>query len=69
MSMISDDKRKTTDRPGMAGGIFLFLGLLIGAITGVALGEPSIGMVTGFAIGGTLALIVWLNDRRRGQKG
>ncbi len=58
-----------TNRSSMAGGIFLFFGLLIGSIVGVAYGQASLGMVGGFAIGGALALIVWLFDRRRGQRG
>ncbi len=66
--MTSTDKPAANDRPRMAGGIFIFLGLLIGAIAGVALGQPSLGMITGFAIGIMLAILVWLVDRQRGKK-
>jgi hypothetical protein len=53
------------DRPRLAGGIFIALGLLVGAIVGVAIDQPSAGMITGFAIGAGIALTVWLVDRRK----
>lgn len=52
--------------PRLAGGIFIALGLLIGAIAGVALRQPSAGMVIGLASGTALALAVWIFDRKRG---
>jgi hypothetical protein len=48
-----------------AGGIFLFLGPIIGALVGIGRGEPILGMLYGFAIGAVLALLVWLIDLRR----
>jgi hypothetical protein len=53
------------DRPRLAGGIFIALGLLVGAIAGVAMNQPSAGMITGFAVGAAIALIIWLVDRRK----
>jgi uncharacterized membrane protein (UPF0136 family) len=53
------------DKPRMAGGIFIFLGLLIGAIAGVYFNEASIGMMSGFAIGSAIAIAVWLMDRSK----
>jgi hypothetical protein len=53
-------------QPRLAGGIFIALGLLIGAIAGIALDQPSAGMVTGFGIGAVVALAIWLFDRKRG---
>lgn len=53
-------------RPRLAGGIFVALGLLVGAIAGIALNQPSAGMISGFGIGATIALIIWLIDRKRG---
>jgi hypothetical protein len=67
--MSSTDKSNANDRPRMAGGIFIFLGLLIGAIAGVALGQPSLGMIAGFGIGIVIAILIWLFDRQRGNKG
>ena len=53
----------------MAGGIFLFIRLLVGAIAGTALGQPSLGTIAGFIVGSALALTVWLVDRNRAKKG
>lgn len=48
-----------------AGGIFLFLGPVIGALIGISRGEPILGMLYGFGIGVVLALAVWAIDRRK----
>ena len=52
-------------RPRLAGGIFIALGLLVGAIGGIIVNEPSAGMVTGMGVGAAIALLVWITDRRR----
>lgn len=49
-----------------AGGCLLALSALAGAAVGVAIGQPSAGVVIGTAIGILLALIIWIIDRRRG---
>ncbi len=59
------DNRKSTKRSAMGGGIFLFLGLLIGSIAGIALNQPSLGMMAGFGIGAALALLLWIADRSK----
>ena len=48
-----------------AGGIFLFLGPVAGALVGIGRGEPVIGMLYGFGAGVALALLVWAIDRRK----
>lgn len=53
-------------RPTAAGGIFLFLGPVAGAIYGISRGEVILWMLYGFAAGAALALLVWLIDRRPG---
>lgn len=49
-----------------AGGIFLFLGPIAGALIGIGRGEPILGMLYGFGVGAALALVVWAIDRRKG---
>jgi hypothetical protein len=51
--------------PRLAGGIFIAFGLLIGAIIGVAMDQPSAGTVIGMAIGTVIAVAVWIMDRKR----
>jgi hypothetical protein len=51
--------------PRLAGGIFIALGLLIGAIIGVAMDQPSAGAVIGMAIGTVIAVAIWIMDRKR----
>jgi gas vesicle protein len=56
-------------QPRVAGGIFVALGLLLGAIVGVAVDQPSAGMIIGMGIGAVIAVVVWLFDRKRSQEG
>lgn len=67
--MENPDQKPTPARPRLGGGIFVFAGLLLGSIAGVALNEPSLGMIMGFGIGGLLAILIWLFDRKSGGKG
>lgn len=53
------------EKTNMAGGFFIAAGLLGGAIVGVATGQPSVGMIAGFALGIAVAALVWLLDRRK----
>ena len=53
-------------RNAAAGGIFLFLGPVVGALYGIGRGEPIQWMLYGFAAGVAIAVLVWLVDRRRG---
>jgi hypothetical protein len=48
-----------------AGGFLIAGAIMIGAIAGVVLGEPTIGILVGTALGIAGALIVWLRDRAR----
>ena len=54
------------DRKPLAGGCFLTLCILVGFPLGLALGNPMKGILIGTGVGITLAVIVWLLDRRRG---
>ena len=49
----------------LAGGFLLCLSLLAGALTGVFLGQPSIGFLVGAGIGLAMLILIWLWDRRR----
>lgn len=53
-------------RTSLAGGIFLFLGPVAGAVYGMSRGEPILWMLYGFGAGIALAVLVWLIDRWRG---
>ena len=57
--------RAMQKRSPMAGGIFLFLGPVIGAVYGVDRGAPIQWMLAGFGIGLAFAIAVWLIDRRK----
>ena len=48
-----------------AGGIFLFLGPVVGALYGIGRGEPILWMLYGFGAGLAVALLIWFLDRRR----
>ena len=53
------------NQPRLAGGIFIAFGLLIGAVVGVAMDQPSAGTVIGLAIGTVIAVVIWIMDRKR----
>jgi hypothetical protein len=56
-------------RNSRSGGIFLTIGILAGAISGVAAGAPMKGVLIGTGLGIAAALLVWLLDRRRQSVG
>lgn len=56
------DKKPPAPR---AAGAFIALGLIGGALIGVALHQPSLGLVLGFAAGVIVALVQWRMDTRR----
>lgn len=48
-----------------AGGIFIAIGMLGGAIVGVMMDQPSAGMVIGLGLGFAAAGLVWFIDSKR----
>ncbi len=53
-----------TQRPGSAGGFLIAAALIAGTVVGLLVGQPSIGFLTGLALGGVAAVALWLRDRR-----
>ena len=51
-------------RGGIAGGSLVALAILAGVVVGTLYGQPSIGFLTGLALGILLWLVVWLVSRR-----
>ena len=52
-------------RSTQAAGFILAISILAGAAGGAIVGQPSIGFLAGLAAGAGLALLFWLNERRR----
>jgi len=48
-----------------AAGSMLAIAIIAGAVAGTIVGQPSIGFLTGLAAGVLLAILFWLNERRR----
>jgi uncharacterized membrane protein len=48
-----------------AGGIFIAIGMLGGAIIGVIVDQPSAGMVIGLGLGIAAAALTWFIDSKR----
>ena len=48
-----------------AAGSMLAISIVAGAVAGVIVGQPSIGFLAGLAAGMALAILFWLNERRR----
>ncbi|MBW8911511.1 MAG: hypothetical protein JF564_06425 [Sphingomonas sp.] len=47
-----------------AGGAIIAFSVLVGAIGGASMGQPSLGTVIGTAVGTAIALALYLLDRR-----
>ncbi len=52
-------------RSTQAAGFILAISILAGALAGVIAGQPSIGFLAGLGAGVAIALLFWLNERRR----
>lgn len=53
------------NRPPRAAGSILALAIIAGALIGASVGQSSLGLVIGTAIGAGIAILFWLVDRRR----
>jgi len=47
-----------------AGGFFIVIAILAGAVWGISAGNPMKGVLAGTAIGVAIAVAIWLLDRR-----
>jgi hypothetical protein len=54
------------DHVTQAGGAILAIAIIVGAVAGTMVGQSSIGLLVGAATGILLAVLIWLNDRRKG---
>jgi hypothetical protein len=52
-------------RYSQAGGFILAASIIAGTVAGVIVRQSSIGFLAGTAVGVLLALLIWLQDRRR----
>lgn len=50
---------------GTGGGVFIAFGPFIGLGLGWMLGQPSIGLLVGLAVGIVLAIAIWLSTRSK----
>ena len=48
-----------------AAGSVLAISIIAGAVAGSIVGQPSVGFLAGLAAGILLAILFWLNERRR----
>jgi hypothetical protein len=52
-------------RYSQAAGCLLAIAILAGAAAGILVGQSSIGILAGTGAGIALAILFWLNERRR----
>ena len=53
----------TTNKNPTGAGAIIALTILGGAVVGGLLGQPSIGLLAGAALGIAIALLLWLRER------
>ncbi|QLC20971.1 hypothetical protein HFP51_01475 [Parasphingopyxis sp. CP4] len=56
---------ETSRDNGIGGGVFIAFGPFIGLALGWILGQPTIGLLVGLAVGIFLAIAIWLATRSR----
>lgn len=50
-------------KPSSAGGFFIAALTMIGVIGGGLMGQPSIGLLAGLALGTAIAILIWWRER------
>ncbi|MCH4151771.1 MAG: hypothetical protein LKF30_07480 [Sphingobium sp.] len=48
-----------------AGGVFMAVLTLVGAVLGGLMGQPSIGLLVGLGLGTAIAVLIWWKERAR----
>ncbi|HEX5184404.1 MAG TPA: hypothetical protein VFW19_14805 [Allosphingosinicella sp.] len=56
---------KNAGRYRQAGGAILAIAIIAGTVAGTMVGQSSIGFLVGAGAGVLLAILIWLNDRRK----
>ncbi|HEY1605812.1 MAG TPA: hypothetical protein VGF77_09470 [Allosphingosinicella sp.] len=56
---------KNVGRYKQAGGAILAIAIIAGTVAGTMAGQPSIGFLIGTGTGVLVAILIWLNDRRK----
>ncbi|HEX4738957.1 MAG TPA: hypothetical protein VH331_15505 [Allosphingosinicella sp.] len=59
-------RMKGSGRYTQAGGAILAIAIIAGTVAGTMVRQSSIGFLVGTGAGVLLAILVWLNDRRKG---
>ncbi|HEY0525823.1 MAG TPA: hypothetical protein VGD08_20695 [Stellaceae bacterium] len=56
---------KSGGRYSQAGGAILAIAIIAGTVAGTMVGQSSIGFLVGTGAGVLVAVLIWLNDRRK----
>lgn len=62
---MQNDQRPTSSTAPMAGGFFIAILTIVGAVIGGLKGQPTIGLLSGFAAGLVIAIALWVYDRAK----
>ncbi|MPT47261.1 MAG: hypothetical protein E2598_02425 [Sphingobium sp.] len=57
--------KNATPNTTSAGGVFIALFALVGVFAGGFMGQPTIGLLGGLALGSAIAIAIWLRERGR----
>lgn len=63
---VMNDESQNGPSQASAGGFFIAIGVILGAILGGAIfGQPSAGLLVGLGLGILIAVVIWLRGRAR----
>ncbi|URW75512.1 YtxH domain-containing protein [Sphingomonas donggukensis] len=61
---IPDTRPPAPNRNPKGAGAPIVLSLVVGAAIGFVVHQPTVGFLVGAAVGGGIALLLWMRDRR-----